>query len=296
MYRFFIEQNPLGEANIRVKEGIKKLKIALYLTRRAISVFFCAQIKNRREYAMKQKWVILSNSTECDDLSIYSVEGTYDEAYDYFKSYVLAAVEISTSLVERVDLSKDDMTADIYYSDHRESFRILSVDRVCKLEDCYSSLKGVENMRDRVIFTNVNNLYGKDVVDKLLQVNNDCLSKSDTYQYSIDNFKDYNLGLVSKEDMRMLLNILEAHGETLEDIGDYTSYAFTKGYAPCITRMDAAEFWIETNAFFNGWNSYVEFLSDGNESLEELKEEIIMEIDNSDLVITTDGLVERNVV
>lgn len=120
------------------------------------------------------------------------------------------------------------------------------------------------------------------------------LSKSKLYNFFISQFNEYHLNVESKEDFKVLLNILEAHGETLEDIGEYTAEAYDYGAE---TRADAAEHYLECNAFFDSWNNYCESLIDScNESVEEFKEFLCQDLEWSNLAITTDGIVELNVV
>ncbi len=119
------------------------------------------------------------------------------------------------------------------------------------------------------------------------------VSNSDTYNYTIEHFADYGLNLDDRQDMLRLNNIMEAHGESLEDLGDYTAEAFDFG---CNDRADAAEWYLETNAFWNSWNEFAEWALDTENDIDSVKESLLSSLMYGNLVKTTDGIVELSVV
>lgn len=58
--------------------------------------------------------------------------------------------------------------------------------------------------------------------------------EADINNHIAQNYAAYDLGLNSPEEMLTLLNILETHGETLEDIGNFTSHAIDNIFKPDI--------------------------------------------------------------
>jgi len=76
------------------------------------------------------------------------------------------------------------------------------------------------------------------------------------YNQIAQNYAAYDIGLNSPEEMLVLLNILEAHGETLEDVANFTSHALDNVindvYSPDVTRKDIVETLMECNVFFDG--------------------------------------------
>lgn len=118
-------------------------------------------------------------------------------------------------------------------------------------------------------------------------------SNSRTYNYTIEHFNEYGLNISSKDDMLKLNNVMEAHGETLEDLGDYTSKAFD---FECKDRADAAEWFLETNGFWDSWNDYAWFNVECENSIEDAKESLLFSLKHSNLVKTTDGIVECGIV
>lgn len=121
------------------------------------------------------------------------------------------------------------------------------------------------------------------------------VSKKKNYNHSIQHCREYGIGIETEYDMLSLLNKLEAHGETLEQIGEYNSYAYEM-YGKN-TREDAVRFVLETNAFFQSWNKVLEFsILEEAETIEDAREQILWDIEYADYVLTTDGIVERNIV
>jgi len=147
-----------------------------------------------------------------------------------------------------------------------------------------------EYMAMRYTLSHVFGKSWKSVFDALGQ--RGVVSNSKSYNYTIEHYNEYGLNLESRQDMLRLNNILEAHGESLEDLGDYTAEAFEFG---CNDRADAAEFYLETNAFFDSWNAFAEYALD-NESIEDAKEYLSWSLMYGNLAVTTDGIVEKNVV
>ncbi len=119
------------------------------------------------------------------------------------------------------------------------------------------------------------------------------VSNSDVYNYTIEHYAEYGLNLDSREDMLKLNNVMEANGESLEDLGDYTSIAFD---FQCRDRADAAEWFLETNAFWNGWNEFAEWSLDSENDIDSARESILSSILYGNLVMTTDGIVDVGIV
>lgn len=122
------------------------------------------------------------------------------------------------------------------------------------------------------------------------------VSKSEVFNNSIQRFKEYRIGINTEYDMLCLLNKLEAHEETLEDIDKFTSYAYRMINER--TKEEAADFVSGTNAFFSSWNELIEFscILDDEKSIDDARERILFELKFCDYVLTTDGIVETDIV
>ena len=107
-------------------------------------------------------------------------------------------------------------------------------------------------------------------------------SNLDLYNQIAQNYVAYDIGINSPADMIALLNILEAHGETLEDIANFTSHAISNIFKPDITRRDIVEALMECNVFFDGNDCDFGYMESGLASMKVIK--------------TTNGYVEINVV
>lgn len=125
-------------------------------------------------------------------------------------------------------------------------------------------------------------------------------SNSKQYNHIISNYDKYNLSLDSQEDMLRLLNILEAHGETLDSLhdcrGQFDGFCNKVNvYDDIVTDAELADGILATNAFYK---SKEEFLScylddDDYQDYVELWED---NIKHGDTIQTTDGYVEINIV
>ena len=109
-----------------------------------------------------------------------------------------------------------------------------------------------------------------------------------TYNHIAQNYAAYELELNSPEEMLTLLNILEAHGESLEDIANYTSHAIDNIFNSDITRKDIVQALMECNVFFDGENS--DYLQDREVNF--LKSGLA----SGRIFKTTNGYVEINIV
>lgn len=109
-----------------------------------------------------------------------------------------------------------------------------------------------------------------------------------SYNHIIQNYAAYDLGLNSPEEMLTLLNILEAHGETLEDIVNFTSHAIDNIFKSDITRKDIVEALMECNVFFDAKNS--EYLQDRETDFLESG------LESGRIVKTTNGYVEIDII
>lgn len=109
-----------------------------------------------------------------------------------------------------------------------------------------------------------------------------------SYNNIAQNYAAYDLGLNSPEEMLTLLNILEAHGETLEDIGNFTSHAIDNIFNSDITRIDIVQALMECNVFFDGENS---------DYLQEREADFLESgLASGRIIKTTNGYVEINIV
>lgn len=121
------------------------------------------------------------------------------------------------------------------------------------------------------------------------------LSKKQHFNYEIVNYKSYNLGISSDKEMLHLVNILDAHNETLEHLLEDYSYvdslSFTKK-----SLSEKVNFIFETNLFFESWNDYCFHMIEHDfDHIEELIEGIQYNISNGDLILTPDGIVNINI-
>ncbi|MGL6219416.1 MAG: hypothetical protein ACRC36_15370, partial [Lacrimispora sphenoides] len=113
-------------------------------------------------------------------------------------------------------------------------------------------------------------------------------SNLDLYNHIAQNYAAYDLGLNSPEEMLTLLNILEAHGESLEDIANYTSHAIDNIFNSDITRIDIVQALMECNVFFDGENS--DYLQDREADFLESG------LASGRIIKTTNGYVEINII
>ena len=109
------------------------------------------------------------------------------------------------------------------------------------------------------------------------------ISNNQSYNFIIGQFRKYNIGLISERETLLILNMLEAHGETFEDIGDWNSYVYELGAE---SRAEAIHLLNESNIFYESKEHYIERMLINGYSIEEA--EAIFE---KDIVKTTDGYV-----
>ncbi|MEY8352568.1 hypothetical protein AALB39_04335 [Lachnospiraceae bacterium 54-53] len=132
--------------------------------------------------------------------------------------------------------------------------------------------------------------------DKVLPIDYFCKKCNDSEEqikvvsnnHIAQNYAAYELGINSPAEMLILLNILEAHNETLEDIANFTSHAVDNIFKRDITRKDIVEALMECNVFFDGEND--EFLQD--------REPDFLEngLASGRIAKTTNGYVEINII
>lgn len=123
-----------------------------------------------------------------------------------------------------------------------------------------------------------------------------CKSKKQIFNYSILNYDAYGLGIEDEDQMLRLLNIMEAHGETLEHINEDYSY-IDQLSTRVLTPTEKAEFALETNQFYGSWNEYALMLLDrGVDSVEEFEQDFSSMLELTELALVTDGIVEMNIV
>ncbi len=113
-------------------------------------------------------------------------------------------------------------------------------------------------------------------------------ANTNLYNQIAQNYAAYDLGINSPAEMLTLLNILEAHGEALEDIANFTSHAIGNIFKPDITRKDIVQTLMECNVFFDEKNS--EYLQDREADF--LESGLV----SGRIIKTTNGYVEINVV
>lgn len=74
----------------------------------------------------KEEWFILSNNSDCDDLSIYKFYGTAHEVYKHMQAMVLStAARTEERRYLEVNMNSSEMEATIQWSDVHEDFRIV---------------------------------------------------------------------------------------------------------------------------------------------------------------------------
>lgn len=113
-------------------------------------------------------------------------------------------------------------------------------------------------------------------------------SNINLYNHIAQNYAAYELGLNSPEEMLTLLNILEAHDESLEDIANYTSHAIDNIFKSDITRKDIVQALMECNVFFDAKNS--DYLQDREADFLESG------LASGRIIKTTNGYVEINII
>jgi len=111
---------------------------------------------------------------------------------------------------------------------------------------------------------------------------------TDLNNHMIQNYAAYDMGLNSSADMLALLNILEAHGETLEDMANFTSHAIDNIFKNNISRKDIVQALMECNVFFDSKNS---------EHLQNRESDFLESgLASGRIVRTNNGYVEINIV
>ena len=110
------------------------------------------------------------------------------------------------------------------------------------------------------------------------------LSNNQSYNFIIGQYRKYNIGLISERETLLILNMLEAHGETFEDIGDCNSYVYELGAE---SRAEAITLLNESNIFYESKECYMERMLVYGHSFEEVEASF-----EKDVVKTTDGYVK----
>lgn len=128
--------------------------------------------------------------------------------------------------------------------------------------------------------------------------------KKGEYDYIIKNYKKYNMSAVkNEEEMKMLLNILEAHGETLESMHDFVcdeenSMFCNIFFERCeygkyieITMDAVAEAIFISNSFYETKEKYLETMETFSYTREEAEERLRAELKNGEIKETRNGFV-----
>lgn len=126
-------------------------------------------------------------------------------------------------------------------------------------------------------------------------------SKNEKYNYIITNYDKYNLELTNEYDMLMLLNKLEAYGETLDSLHDLDGNM--DGFCDLVvtnnslyTDSEVANAVMECNAFYESKEQYLKYTEEEGEDLEFLSELWDNQLEDGTIVKTTDGYVELAIV
>lgn len=106
------------------------------------------------------------------------------------------------------------------------------------------------------------------------------------YYNIADNYKKYNL-VDTKEDMIALLNILEAHKETLDSLHNAED-SFCSIYGNWKSDRDVVNALFEYNAFYTSEKEFFQTMEENAKDNQETFEEYIQNIDYR---ITTNGIV-----
>lgn len=80
--------------------------------------------------------LIISNNSECDDLSVYRYDGSKKDAYKRMQAMVMAtAANIDEECYMEVNMNSSEMEAGIQLSESHESFRVVSLDDITNIEE-----------------------------------------------------------------------------------------------------------------------------------------------------------------
>ena len=96
------------------------------------------KLMNPGELSNKQEWLILSNNSSCDNLSIYRVIGTQDEVYKKMQALILSTVLNSIQNGNddmEVFMDSSEMEGHIQWNDMHEEFRMLRKTDVTAIEE-----------------------------------------------------------------------------------------------------------------------------------------------------------------
>jgi len=96
------------------------------------------KLMNPGEISNKQEWLILSNNSSCDNLSIYRVLGTQDKAYKKMQALILSSVLYSMKNGNddmEVFMDSSEMEGHIQWNDMHEEFRMLRKTDVTFIEE-----------------------------------------------------------------------------------------------------------------------------------------------------------------
>jgi len=120
-------------------------------------------------------------------------------------------------------------------------------------------------------------------------------SNNKQFEFPLSCYGEYGLELENEREMLVLLNILEANQETLEDIGGFTCQALAVMDGDA-TRADIARHYLVCNAFYECEEEYLLFLVQGGQTTEEAVESFQEELKFGNVVRTSDGIVALNIV
>jgi len=96
------------------------------------------ELMNPKEVSNKEEWIILSNNSAYDDLSIYKVSGTQHDAYRKMQALLLSKVvsgmnnEIGDA---EIFMDSSELEGHIQWNDMHEEFRILKTSDITKIDD-----------------------------------------------------------------------------------------------------------------------------------------------------------------
>lgn len=101
------------------------------------------------------KYYILSNKSDCGNLSIWKFEGTEKECYKMMQALILAtAANSEPGNITQIIMDDSDLTGYIAYSDgEKEDFRIVSRYAICDILD-YDNVGEINTdaIPDRIIW------------------------------------------------------------------------------------------------------------------------------------------------
>lgn len=83
------------------------------------------------------KWKILSNKSDCGNLSVWNFDGTAEECYKKMQALVLCtAANANPGEIVQLITDDSDLSGYILYSDEeREDFRCIADDIICNIDE-----------------------------------------------------------------------------------------------------------------------------------------------------------------